>query len=553
MKLSKLFISLSFFFVAITSHAEEIKIKSFSMLMDPMTTDIQRKDNNGQICALVKVACPADGVSFKGSVVSNERVANEYFVSLTPGTRFLQLHVPGYLPKMVDFQDYDIKGVMSRRIYYLEIELPPLQQIHVEPLIEECMRYYYNNEYKKAQECAINNLNLNGNEGISVRLKEIINKCDTMLSNIALYNDRAKNLNQLSADPIMHSPGIFRYKKQCKMGTCDIDGNSIVTAVFEMIHPVDKDRYWVLNEKGWHIIDQSGRHIADCEEVKECWETSCMQDYDIEPGMVVNYTDKKSGLRRYGVMDRRSGKWMLPMEYDKINVSSYGYIGSNSDSKKITVWNLSTGSGEEITLPGYFASHLGYGKIKISSKKSLPSSYWSEYEHSGVYGICDVTGKIVLPMKYKSIIGDTGESVVLEEHEKVKLGWLRHGHLYNIKYDTMLIENLGGEFSYINPPIFFKNGWACHSYGVSWIINPNTGEIVNYSAGNFNEALKELGDFQTYEKGEDAKRKRDIVNKKGVEYIRLCDAGQKGITTIERVSDHRLGFEDIEGNIMFGD
>ncbi len=125
MKLSKLFISLSFFFVAITSHAEEIKIKSFSMLMDPMTTEIQRKDNNGQICALVKVIIPSPQAVFEGNLVGqSDYKTSEYWCYLTPGSKFLKIKYPGFTPLMINYETLMGRGVEGKRIYELYLDIP---------------------------------------------------------------------------------------------------------------------------------------------------------------------------------------------------------------------------------------------------------------------------------------------------------------------------------------------------------------------------------------------------------------------------------------------
>lgn len=103
---------------------QSISVKSMELLMDPMTENMQRKDANGNCCALIKVPLPVDNCSFEGNVVGDTKyVVNEYWVYLTPGSKFLQIKCPGYFPFRIDFRDYGIDGVKSKRIYSLALDI----------------------------------------------------------------------------------------------------------------------------------------------------------------------------------------------------------------------------------------------------------------------------------------------------------------------------------------------------------------------------------------------------------------------------------------------
>lgn len=74
--------------LTITSYGQEIKVKSFSLQMEPMTVPMQRKDNNGDVCALVKVIIPTAQASFEGSLIGNcEFKTSEYWCYLSPGSK----------------------------------------------------------------------------------------------------------------------------------------------------------------------------------------------------------------------------------------------------------------------------------------------------------------------------------------------------------------------------------------------------------------------------------------------------------------------------------
>ena len=51
-----------------TARAQELRITEARRAMEPMTVPMQRLDFNNEICALVKVLLPMDGVKFEGNV-----------------------------------------------------------------------------------------------------------------------------------------------------------------------------------------------------------------------------------------------------------------------------------------------------------------------------------------------------------------------------------------------------------------------------------------------------------------------------------------------------
>lgn len=118
-------------FVVGYSCAQEIKIKSFSRMEEPMTIPMQRLDNNNKICALVKVIIPTDNAAFEGSLIGNcDYKTSEYWCYLSPGSRFLKVKYPGCDPLLVDFKSLIGSGVESKCIYELKLRIPPISQSH---------------------------------------------------------------------------------------------------------------------------------------------------------------------------------------------------------------------------------------------------------------------------------------------------------------------------------------------------------------------------------------------------------------------------------------
>ncbi len=108
-------ISLTF---SITSYGQEIKIKSFAMQMEPMTVPMQRKDNNGNICALVKVIIPDSKAVFEGSLVGNcDYKTSEYWRYLTSGSKHLKIKYPEVQQLLVNFEQLNRTEVKRTMIY----------------------------------------------------------------------------------------------------------------------------------------------------------------------------------------------------------------------------------------------------------------------------------------------------------------------------------------------------------------------------------------------------------------------------------------------------
>lgn len=115
--------------VSLSSYAQEIQVKSFTEASEVLWTQKQRLDNNGIICALVRVAVPwKENVLFQGNVVGEiSYKGNEYLIYMSKGSRFLRVHYPNYETLIIDFAEYDYKELESKRVYELVLSLPDKQ------------------------------------------------------------------------------------------------------------------------------------------------------------------------------------------------------------------------------------------------------------------------------------------------------------------------------------------------------------------------------------------------------------------------------------------
>lgn len=120
-QMHRLFAIISLIFISLgATNAQRLTVESMQAMFEPMTVDMQRRDFNNEICALVKVQIPLAGVGFEGNVVGDSQFKiNEYWVYLTHGSKFLQVKCPGYYPLKIDFRKLGLDGVQSKTIYEL--------------------------------------------------------------------------------------------------------------------------------------------------------------------------------------------------------------------------------------------------------------------------------------------------------------------------------------------------------------------------------------------------------------------------------------------------
>ncbi|MGM9799627.1 MAG: SUMF1/EgtB/PvdO family nonheme iron enzyme [Muribaculaceae bacterium] len=85
----------------------------------------KRVDLNKQPCALVKVQLAAPGAAFEGNVIGEvEYKVSEYWVYMSRDTKRIAIKCPNYLPVMVEFSDYGIRGLDGGTTYELVVALP---------------------------------------------------------------------------------------------------------------------------------------------------------------------------------------------------------------------------------------------------------------------------------------------------------------------------------------------------------------------------------------------------------------------------------------------
>ena len=109
-------------------HAQELTINSITPSIFDATANspaTERKDLNGELCALIKVQLPLEGAEFLGNTVGETvNHSGEYWVYVINGTRELHLHHKLVKPLVIYFPDFQIKGVEGGVTYIVDLSVP---------------------------------------------------------------------------------------------------------------------------------------------------------------------------------------------------------------------------------------------------------------------------------------------------------------------------------------------------------------------------------------------------------------------------------------------
>ena len=123
------------------TQAQEMRVKGMALDPNDVTANLSENlilDNNDAYAGLVKVYLAAANAEFEGLVLKSIlHGAGEYWVFMAKDSYRLRVRVPGYLPLELNFRDYGIKGIDSRRTYVLTITLPQVGAVQQ----DDGMRY----------------------------------------------------------------------------------------------------------------------------------------------------------------------------------------------------------------------------------------------------------------------------------------------------------------------------------------------------------------------------------------------------------------------------
>lgn len=103
--------------------SQELKIQSFTLSpTEIIPGNEQRKDLNGEACALVKVQVVDDIDRVEGNFIGDiERRGMEKRIYLTKGTKMFRLYPHGHLPVNIITNEYNIEKLEGNHVYILRL------------------------------------------------------------------------------------------------------------------------------------------------------------------------------------------------------------------------------------------------------------------------------------------------------------------------------------------------------------------------------------------------------------------------------------------------
>lgn len=109
---------------------QDLKIeKCYLASNDLSASEYERKDGNDVPCALIKVLLTSVGAKFEGNIVGDVKYdVGEYWVYLTEGSHELRIKHPQYTALTINFRDYDIPSVNSKRTYIVSLVIPTIKK-----------------------------------------------------------------------------------------------------------------------------------------------------------------------------------------------------------------------------------------------------------------------------------------------------------------------------------------------------------------------------------------------------------------------------------------
>jgi hypothetical protein len=110
--------------LSVSSFAQQITVKKFGQATQFISASDQIRDWDNELCALIKIqGAKIDSISGAFEVRNS---GSEVWVYMTDGDRKLTIHKQGYEPKDVVFNEFNVDGVKSNKVYIMIIYAPEL-------------------------------------------------------------------------------------------------------------------------------------------------------------------------------------------------------------------------------------------------------------------------------------------------------------------------------------------------------------------------------------------------------------------------------------------
>lgn len=385
----RLIFILFFYAFNLNIQAQKIEVKSFNETHEISWVPEQRRDMNGSICALIRVAIlPNDHIIFKGNVIGDiDYEGNGYKVYLSKGSRYLRIHYPGYETLFIDFQSYGCDNLKSKAVYELVLSLPDVglstfSQEEYEKLIATAKAEENKANYLGAinlyEEC----LSVLQNKRASYfvrKLKQNINYCKFRIALKELKSDEWKFSNE----------GLNLYKSNGKYGFLDSVGNIVVPPIYDKAWEYRDGVAWVMKDSLWGSISCTGELIVPYQ-YKHIWN---FQPETYEQNRCIGVSRDK---KYRGVVDYKTGEEILPCKYHQpytFEIDGGEYFCYVDDKDRPIFINKKTGKEQFKLAKGLRFDYYMYNGYSTVYKKG---KYLLDYK----YGLVDKFGNEIFPCEF---------------------------------------------------------------------------------------------------------------------------------------------------------
>lgn len=110
-----LFVLLLCFF-ALCANGQELQVKSFGFTSESVYASTHPVMHDGKPCAMLRVQIPRSNVTFEGEyLIEQKKVGpSEYHLYMADGAKMVTVNVPGFLPMLIKFPEYNREDYVLR-------------------------------------------------------------------------------------------------------------------------------------------------------------------------------------------------------------------------------------------------------------------------------------------------------------------------------------------------------------------------------------------------------------------------------------------------------
>lgn len=344
---------------AVCSYSQELKVVEFRKESSMINIGVQKKDLNGQLCALIKVQLPIAGVKFEGNVIESIYDINEYILYMSPNSKKLTIKCPQTKPLYIDFSDVStITKLESKGVYILAIELNTDMSIYADSgslaleykeIVEDANECFKNKNFEAARskyDKAIAPKYANLYDIDSFRW---IGLCDTIIEAQSKYHAITpqlaasfKNLSALTSETQGFSDGVIVVDHNYGNTTLiQSDGKTITLRdAFVQLPGVFDNGLLAMDLNGSPcFINKDGEVILNYRKsnYNELFKDSHLEFRPFKNGFSVVFDSRKNG--RHGIINKY-GNTILPLTGKYRNIVILDWMIILYDKKNIFKWTL---------------------------------------------------------------------------------------------------------------------------------------------------------------------------------------------------------------------